>query len=270
MRGRRGAGLERRIKGELDVTHRYSREELLLGEEKLNRLKNAKVAVFGAGGVGGYVIEALARSGVGALDIIDGDKVSLTNINRQIIALTNTVGRLKAEVSRERVLQIDPECRARACPLFFTEENQGDLDFSQYDYVADAIDTVSSKILVIRLAKEAGVPVISCMGAGNKFDPTAFRVADIEDTSVCPLARVMRRELRKRGIFGVKAVYSTEEARTPYPGEEGDRKGTAGRPTPGSMSFVPSAAGLVMAAEIVKDLVDGWPERNKENGHREN
>lgn len=242
------------------MIHRFSREELLIGADKLDRLRKARVAVFGAGGVGGYVIEALARSGVGALDVIDGDAVSLTNINRQIIALEDTVGRSKAEVERERVLQINPECRVRAVPLFFTAENAGEIDFSGYDYVADAIDTVSSKLELIRLAKEAGVPVITCMGAGNKFDPTAFRVADIAETSVCPLARVMRRELKKRGIGQVKAVYSTEEARVPYPQEDGDLKGTAGRPTPGSMAFVPSAAGLVMAAEIVRDLIGGWPE----------
>ena len=242
------------------MIHRFSREELLIGPDRLKKLWEARVAVFGAGGVGGYVIEALARSGVGALDIVDGDTVSLTNCNRQIIALEDTVGRPKAEAERERVQKINPECEVRALNLFFTAENAGEFDFSAYDYVADAIDTVSSKLELIRLAKEAGTPVITCMGAGNKFDPTAFRVADIAETSVCPLARVMRRELKKRGIGGVKAVYSTEEARTPQPSCDGDRKGTAGRPTPGSMAFVPSAAGLVMAAEIVKDLVGGWPE----------
>lgn len=241
------------------MIHRFSREELLLGPEKLEKLKNARVAVFGAGGVGSYTIEALARSGVGALDLIDGDTVSLTNINRQIIALESTVGRLKAEVERERVLLINPACRVRAVPLFFTAEDDGGLDFSQYDYIADAIDTVSSKIEVIRRAKEAGAPVISCMGTGNKFDPMAFRVADISKTSVCPLARVMRRELKKRGIENVKTVFSTEEAKTPLPSEDSDVKGTAGRPVPGSLAFVPSAAGLLMAAEIVKDLT-GWKE----------
>lgn len=242
------------------MIHRFSREELLIGPDRLKKLREARVAVFGAGGVGGYVVEALARSGVGALDIVDGDTVSLTNCNRQIIALEDTVGRPKAEAERERVQKINPECRVRALDLFFTAENAGEFDFSAYDYVADAIDTVSSKLELIRLSKEAGTPVITCMGAGNKFDPTAFRVADISQTSVCPLARVMRRELKKRGIEGVKAVYSTEEAHTPQPSCDGDRKGTAGRPTPGSMAFVPSAAGLVMAAEIVKDLVGGWPE----------
>ena len=259
MRRGRGAGLFTERKGRCAVIHRFSREELLIGPENLDKLKNARVAVFGAGGVGGYAIEAMARSGVGALDIIDGDEVSLTNCNRQIIALTGTVGKSKAGAERERVLEINPDCRVLARNLFFTMDNAGDFDFAAYDYVADAIDTVSSKIELIRRAKEAGVPVISCMGAGNKFDPTAFRVEDIARTSVCPLARVMRRELKKRGITGVKAVYSTEEARAPLPSEDGDQKGTAGRPTPGSMAFVPSAAGLVMAAEIVKDLIGGWP-----------
>lgn len=236
------------------MIHRYSREELLIGPEGLEKLRRARVAVFGVGGVGGYVVEALARSGIGALDLFDGDRVSLTNINRQIIALESTVGKLKVEVARDRVLDIDPQCRVEARPLFFTPENAHEVDFSQYDYVADAIDTVSSKIELIRLCREAGVPVISSMGAGNKLDPTAFRVANIEKTSVCPLARVMRRELKRRGITGVKAVYSTEESLRPA-AAPGDTKGTAGRPTPGSMAFVPSVAGLILAGEIVKDLL---------------
>ena len=239
------------------MAHRFSREELLIGPEGLQKLQNARVAVFGVGGVGGYVVEALARSGVGALDLFDGDRVSLTNINRQIIALEDTVGRSKVEVARERVLQINPECHVQAREMFFTPENAGEVDFTQYDYVADAIDTVTSKIELLRLCREAGVPVISSMGAGNKFDPTAFQVAPIEKTSVCPLARVMRRELKKRGITGVKAVYSTEESTAPLAAEEGDQKGTAGHPTPGSMAFVPSVAGLILAGEIVRDLLDG-------------
>lgn len=237
------------------MAHRFSREELLIGPEGLQKLQNARVAVFGVGGVGGYVVEALARSGVGALDLFDGDRVSLTNINRQIIALEDTVGRSKVEVARERVLQINPECHVQAREMFFTPENAGEVDFTQYDYVADAIDTVTSKIELLRLCREAGVPVISSMGAGNKFDPTAFQVAPIEKTSVCPLARVMRRELKKRGITGVKAVYSTEESTAPFAAEEGDQKGTSGHPTPGSMAFVPSVAGLILAGEIVKDLL---------------
>lgn len=237
------------------MLHRFSREELLIGPQGLEKLRQARVAVFGIGGVGGYVVEALARSGVGALDLFDGDRVSLTNINRQIIALESTVGRPKVEVAKERVLEINPECRVEARELFFTPENAGEVDFTQYSYVADAIDTVTSKIELIRLCREAGVPVISSMGAGNKLDPTAFRVDVMEKTSVCPLARVMRRELKKRGITGVKAVYSTEEALTPAAAAEGDTKGTAGRPTPGSMAFVPSVAGLILAGEIVKDLL---------------
>ena len=241
------------------MTHRFSREELLLGREKLGKLKKSHVAVFGAGGVGSYVIEALARSGVGALDIIDGDKVSLTNCNRQLIALESTVGKGKAEVARQRVLDISPECEVRAVPLFFTAETADSISFSQYDYIADAIDMVTSKILLISMAKEANVPLISCMGTGNKFDPMAFQVADISETSICPLARVMRKELKKRGISGVKAVFSTEEAIAPLPAEEDDRKGDPGRTvTPGSMAFVPAAAGLLLASEIVKDLVGGF------------
>ena len=237
------------------MLHRFSREELLIGREGVERLAQARVAVFGIGGVGGYVVEALARSGIGALDLFDGDQVSLTNINRQIIALEGTVGRPKVEVAKERVLQINPDCRVEARQLFFTPENAGEVDFTRYDYVADAIDTVTSKIELLRLCREAGVPAISCMGAGNKLDPTAFRVAPVEQTSVCPLARVMRRELKRRGVTGVKAVYSTEEAMTPRTAEAGDCKGTAGRPTPGSMAFVPSVAGLILAGEIVRDLL---------------
>lgn len=239
------------------MLHRFSREELLIGQEGLEKLQKARVAVFGIGGVGGHVVEALARSGVGALDLFDGDRVSLTNINRQIIALDSTVGRLKVEVAKERVLDINPDCQVEAREMFFTPENAGEVDFSQYDYVADAIDTVTSKIELIRLCREAGVPVISSMGAGNKLDPTAFRVDKIEKTSVCPLARVMRRELKKRGITGVKAVYSTEESLIPAQAQSGDEKGTAGRPTPGSMAFVPSVAGLILAGEIIKDLLEG-------------
>lgn len=236
------------------MSHRFSREELLIGCENLNKLKKARVAVFGAGGVGSYVIEALARGGIGSIDIIDGDTVSLTNINRQLIAMDNTVGRSKVDVARERVLAINPECYVRAVDLFFTAENDGGLDFSQYDYIADAIDTVSSKLELIRRAKEVAVPIISCMGTGNKLNPMAFKAEDISKTSVCPLARVMRRELKKRGIDHVKVVYSEEIARTPLSADSDDTKGTAGRPTPGSMSFVPGAAGLLIAGEIIKDL----------------
>lgn len=223
---------------------KFERSEPLLGSEGLQKLKNSRVAVFGIGGVGGYAVEALARSGVGALDLIDGDKVAESNINRQIIATVKTVGRGKAEVMRERVLDINPDCAVKAINEFFTPESE--LDFSTYDYVLDAIDNVTGKIEIISRAKSAGVPVISCMGAGNKLCPS-FIVADISKTSVCPLARVMRRELKKRGIAGVKAVYSTEEPQSSA--EEN------GKSVPASVAFVPPAAGLTAAAEIVKDLI---------------
>lgn len=251
------------------MLHRFSREELLIGAQGLEKLQRARVAVFGIGGVGGYVVEALARSGVGALDLFDGDTVALTNINRQIIALESTVGRPKVEVARERVLQINPACQVEARQLFFTPENAGEVDFSQYDYVADAIDTVSSKIELLRLCREAGVPVISCMGAGNKLDPTRFRVADIYKTSGCPLARVMRTALRKRGVKHLKVVYSDEIPTRPIedmsiscrshcicpPGAK--HKCTERRDIPGSTAFVPSVAGLIIAGEVVKDLAKG-------------
>lgn len=243
------------------MLHRFSREELLIGREGVERLAQARVAVFGIGGVGGYVVEALARSGVGALDLFDGDTVALTNINRQIIALEGTVGRPKVEVAKERVLQINPDCRVEARQLFFTPENAGEVDFTRYDYVADAIDTVTSKIELLRLCREAGVPAISCMGAGNKLDPTAFRVAPVEQTSVCPLARVMRRECRARGYKNIPVVYSTEPALTPKqldgPAEVPGAAVRAGNPkkqTPGSVSFVPGAAGLIIAGKVVRDL----------------
>ena len=236
------------------MIHRFSREELLIGKAGLEKLRQARVAVFGIGGVGSYVVEALARSGVGALDLFDSDTVALSNINRQLIALESTLGRPKVEVAKERVLQINPACRVEARQLFFTPESAGEVGFSQYDYVADAIDTVTGKLELIRRCREDGVPVISCMGTGNKLDPTAFRVTAMEKTSGCPLARVMRRELKKRGITGVKAVWSPEEPLAPAPSPD-DQKGIAGRPTPGSMAFVPSAAGLILAGEIVKDLL---------------
>lgn len=237
------------------MSHRFSREELLLGEEKLQKLQSAHVAVFGAGGVGSYVIEALARSGVGAISIVDGDTVSLTNVNRQLLALESTLGKSKAETAKSRVQDINPDCRVKAHPLFFTAETAEEFDFTRYDYVADAIDMVTSKLLLISRAKAAGVPVISCMGTGNKFDPMAFRVADVTETTVCPLARIMRKELKKRGIGHVKAVFSPEDAKTPLPGGE---TGRGERPVPGSMAFVPAAAGLLMASEIVKDLAGGF------------
>lgn len=239
------------------MDERFIREGQLIGPEGLGKLAAARVAVFGAGGVGGYVIEALARSGVGGLDIIDGDVVSLSNCNRQILALESTLGMPKARAAKARVLDINPACRVRALEMFFTAEHADGLDFSQYDYVADAIDTVASKLELIKRCKQAGTPVITCMGAGNKLDPAGFRVADIEKTSVCPLARTMRRELKKLGISGVKAVFSTEPPLPPHPAAPAETKGAAQRPVPGSMAFVPAAAGLVLASAIVGDLLKG-------------
>ena len=228
----------------------FSRTALLIGEEGLKKLKNARVAVFGVGGVGGYVVEALARSGVGSLELIDKDVVSLSNINRQIIALHSTVGRLKTEVAAERARDINPDIDVTVRNVFYLPETAGEFDFTAYDYVVDAIDTVSGKIALIEQSKKANVPVISCMGAGNKLDATAFEVADITKTSVCPLARVMRRELKKRGIEHVKVVYSKEE-----PKESQTKDEETGKPIPASIAFVPSVAGLILAGEVIKDLI---------------
>lgn len=226
-----------------------SRTALLLGNEGVEKLKKARVAVFGIGGVGGYVAEALARSGVGALDLIDKDVVSLSNINRQIIALHSTLGRLKTEVMAERIQDINPEIKVRRYDVFYLPETAAQFDFSKYDYVVDAIDTVSGKIALVEAANGAGVPIISSMGAGNKLDPTAFEVADISKTSVCPLARVMRRELKKRGIERLKVVYSKEEPIPPTTIDEETGKAVAG-----SVAFVPSVVGLILAGEVIKDL----------------
>ena len=228
----------------------FSRTAILIGEENLQKLKNARVAVFGVGGVGGYVVEALARSGVGALDLIDKDTVSESNINRQIIALHSTVGRLKTEVAAERAKDINPDICVRTHNLFYLPETAEQFDFSAYDYVVDAIDTVSGKIALIQRAKEVNTPVISSMGAGNKLDPIKFEVADISKTSVCPLARVMRRELKKRGIEHLKVVYSKEE---PLPSPLTDEE--SGKSIPGSIAFVPSMVGLIIAGEVIKDLI---------------
>lgn len=235
------------------MTEQFERTEMLLGEEAMHRLSNARVAVFGVGGVGGYVVEALARAGVGALDLIDNDEVALSNLNRQIIALHSTVGRPKVDVAAERVRDINPECAVTAHRMFFLPENKEQFDFTQYDYVVDAIDTVSGKLALIECAKEAGVPVISAMGAGNKLDPAAFRVCDLYETSFDGLARVMRKECRKRGIDALKVVWSDEDPLAPDAPEEGHSPGR--RSTPGSISFVPSAAGLLLAGEVVKDLI---------------
>ncbi len=234
----------------------YTRTAMLLGEEGIRRLRGARVAVFGLGGVGGHAAEALARSGVGALDLVDPDVVSLTNLNRQLVATHATLGRLKAEVMAERIRDIAPDIRLELYPLFYLPENADRVDLTRCDYVVDAIDTVTAKLALIARAKAAGVPVISAMGAGNKLDPTALRVADISQTRVCPLARIMRRELARRGIEGVKVVYSLEP---PAPVHADLREETAGegaprRDVPGSTAFVPAAMGLIMAGEVVKDL----------------
>lgn len=228
----------------------FSRTELLVGAEGIERLRNSRVAVFGIGGVGGYVVEALARSGVGTLDLIDNDKVSLTNLNRQIIAMHSTIGRYKVDVAKKRVLDINPAAVVNTYRIFFVPETAADFDFHAYDYVVDAIDTVTGKIQLIVQADSACTSVISCMGAGNKMDPTAFRVADIYQTSVCPLAKVMRRELKKRGIRKLKVVYSEE-----VPIEVKAAAETEKKRIPGSNAFVPSVAGLIMAGEVVRELL---------------
>lgn len=232
----------------------FARTELLLGEKAMEKLQNARVAVFGIGGVGGYVVEALARSGVGAFHLIDHDTICPSNLNRQIIATTKTLGRLKVEVMRERILEINPECRVEIFPCFYLPENRDLFDFSKYSYVVDAVDTVTAKIQLVLQARETGVPVISSMGAGNKLNPAAFEVADLYETSVCPLARVMRRELKARGVHSLKVVYSKEKPVKPQEEPAGEECGRL-RGTPGSTAFVPSTAGLILASEVVKDLI---------------
>ena len=225
---------------------------MLFGKKAMQKLASARVAVFGIGGLGGYVVEALARSGVGALDLIDNDTVSLTNINRQIIATLETVGKYKVDIAAQRVKEINPDCVVNTHNIFYLPQNADALDFSQYDYVVDAIDTVAGKLAIIEKAYNCGVRVISCMGTGNKTDPTAFRVADINQTSVCPLARVMRRELKKRGINALKVVYSREEPLKPL---ENSGEASQRREIPASCAFVPSVAGLIIAGEVIKDLI---------------
>ena len=237
------------------MNEQFSRTIMMLGEDGLEKLRSARVAIFGIGGVGGYTAEALARSGVGALDLIDNDTVSLSNINRQIYALHSTVGRPKTEVAAERIADICPDTEVRIYNTFFMPENSASFDFSQYDYVVDAVDTVTAKLEIIRCAKQCGVPVISSMGAGNKLDPSRFRVTDISKTSVCPLAKVIRLELRKRGITKVKAVWSDELPMKPR-AEVIDNDSSGRRAIPGSLAFVPSAAGLIIASEVVRDLTD--------------
>ena len=238
------------------MREQFSRTERLLGEEAMERLLRARIAVFGVGGVGGYAAEALARSGVGALDLIDSDRVSLSNLNRQIIATHDTVGMYKVDAMEERLRAINPACNVRPLRCFFLPETAGEFDFRDYDYVVDAVDTVTAKIALVLAAKEAGTPVISCMGAGNKLDASRFEVADIYETSVCPLAKVMRRELRKRGVDRLKVVYSREEPVRPLSGEDAAGQENAGRQkaVPGSVAFVPAAAGLILAGAVVCDI----------------
>lgn len=223
------------------MDNRFSRTEALLGEKAMERLKKARVAVFGIGGVGGHVVEALVRSGVGAVDIVDSDKVCLSNLNRQIIATESSIGKYKVDVMKERILDINPEAVVNVHKCFYLPETKDEFDFSQYSYVVDAVDTVTAKIQLVMEAEEAGVPIISSMGAGNKLDPTAFQVADIYKTSVCPLAKVMRRELKKRGIKKLKVVYSREQP-------------VVKNAVPASVAFVPSVVGLIIAGEVIKDL----------------
>ena len=230
--------------------NQFSRTELLLGSDGMEKLTNSRGAVFGIGGVGGDAAEALARSGVGALELIDSDVISVTNINRQIIATLDRVGHYKTDVMKERIALINPEAEVTVYRKFFLPENSDDFDFTRYDYVIDAVDTVSAKIELVMKAQAAGTPIICSMGAGNKLDPTAFEVTDIYKTSVCPLARVMRTELRKRGVKKLKAVYSKEQPVTPLPSDEECGK----RTVPGSTAFVPSVAGLIIAGEVIRDL----------------
>ncbi len=236
------------------MEEQFTRTAALLGEAAMERIFNARVAVFGIGGVGGYVAEALARSGVGALDLIDSDKVCESNLNRQIIALKSSVGRYKTEVMKERIKEIHQGCHVREHRCFYLPETQGAFDFSQYSYVVDAVDTVTAKIGLVMQAKEAEVPIISCMGTGNKLDPARLQVADIYETSVCPLARVMRRELKKRGVERLTVVYSREEPRKPLCALEDASRETGRRGVPGSTAFVPSAAGLLIASVVIRDL----------------
>ena len=248
------------------MLNQFSRTQLLLGAESMEKLKGARVAVFGIGGVGGYVCEGLVRSGVGAFDLVDDDKVCLTNLNRQIIATRKTVGKYKVDVMRERMLEINPDCDVRVHKCFYLPETAAEFNFSDYDYVVDAVDTVTAKVTLVLEAQKAGVPIISCMGAGNKLDPSRFRVADIYKTQGCPLARVMRTALRKRGVKKLKVVYSDEIPTRPIedmsiscrshcicpPGAK--HTCTERRDIPGSTAFVPSVAGLIIAGEVVKDL----------------
>ena len=234
----------------------FSRTALLLGSDAMEKLKAARVAVFGLGGVGGYVVEALARSGVGALELVDHDTISLTNINRQLLATHSTLGMSKAQAARQRVLEINPECNAVARELFFLPDTAEQFDFGSYDYVVDAIDTVTGKLELVRAAQAVGTPIISSMGTGNKLDPSKFQIADISKTSVCPLARIMRKECAKRGIKKLKVLFSTED---PIPSDPAaislEELPEGRRALPGSVAFVPSVAGLMIAGEVIRDLI---------------
>lgn len=238
------------------MTDRFSRTEMLLGSDAMDKLRNAHVAVFGLGGVGGYIVEALARSGVGALDIIDNDTVSITNLNRQIVAVEGTVGMPKTEAAKMRIMQINPDCKVTAYNTFYMPENSSDFDFAQYDYIADAIDTVTAKIELVMNATKCGTPIICSMGTGNKLNPAELEVADIYKTSVCPLARIMRYELKRRGIKKLKVVYSKEMPIVPSgaAAEKCRAESTGKKNVPGSTAFVPAVAGMIIASEIVKDI----------------
>ena len=232
----------------------FSRTELLLGKEAMEKLKKSRIAIFGIGGVGSFTAEALVRSGVGAIDIIDNDKVCITNINRQLFATMDTIDKYKVDVAEERLLSINPDVKITKHNIFFTNENKNEIDFSNFDYIVDAIDTVSSKLALVEIANEKNIPIISSMGAGNKLDPTRFEITDVYKTSVCPLAKVMRTELKKRGIKKLKVVYSKE---IPIkPSSDGEEKSDVRRQIPGSVSFVPPVVGLILAGEVVKDLVN--------------
>ena len=231
----------------------FVRTAMLLGEEAIEKLQKARVAVFGVGGVGGYAVEALARCGVGALDLIDSDTVSRSNINRQILATYSTVGMLKVDAAKNRVLDINPDCVVTTYPIFYLPETAEQFDFTRYDYIVDCIDTVTGKLQLVERAVAAGTPIICSMGTGNKLDPSAFQVADISKTSMCPLARIMRKELKKRGINHLKVVYSQEEALTPV-GTEEECALLGKRQIPGSTAFVPGTAGLILAGEVIKDI----------------
>lgn len=237
------------------MQEQFIRTGLLIGEEGIERLQNTRVAVFGVGGVGGHVVEALARSGVGTLDLIDNDTVCLSNINRQIVATHSTLGMYKVDAARDRVLDINPDIKVNVYKTFYLPETADQFDFSNYDYVVDAIDTVTGKIGLVMQAQQSNTPIISSMGAGNKMDPTAFRVADIYKTNVCPLAKVMRRELKNRGVKKLKVVYSEEKAMTPIAGIVNEQENESRRQTPGSNAFVPSVVGLIIAGEVIKDIV---------------